>query len=306
MLTPRIQDISIPIEFGVITDRLEAGPDRPLLVHISDAHCNSQVQGNIAAIGRHLVDTYGFRLFGVEGTDGPISVAGYRRSEAMRRHVEEGLEAGTITGPEWLAVMHAETLSLQGIEDGTVYGRNLEAMKTVMAGSAPALEWLTRLIGAMAELPGPVEIGKARALVALLADGVRFRILRGTYLAYSEALRGLDLDGIVTGIAAHNPRAGDALRQGLEGAKRVAAGVLDFYTTALARDGILFGNAMKAMRRLSFSRAAMVTGGLHVGGIKESALAAGVGTVFIRPQVTWSTIAAGERKYHEIMRRQPS
>lgn len=309
MPNPTVEDIVIPPALGSITDRVTAAADAPLVVHIADAHCDAHVQRNIAAIGRHLVEQHGFRLFAVEGTPGPINVRSHRGFYREAPEVtDQLLEAGRLTGPEWLAISHAQDLTLHGIEDEDAYRRNHQAMVAVLRDAEPARECLTRLRGALLGLPGSLEMWAHHAQLGLLVDGIGFRLMREAYLAQATALAKLDLCALVDTVTAVSKRVGDEIAVGIPVAKAVVADVLAFYATAVERDGILFRNALTAMRSYAVDRAIVVTGGFHVGGFAGMARAQGVAAVFVRPEVSWAfgNVEREAEKYKAIMAKQIS
>ena len=309
MNKPAADEIVIPPSIGTVTNRIAAGPGAPLVVHISDAHCKAPVQRNIAAIGRHLVQQHGFRLFAVEGTPGPIEVGFLRRHYAEAPAVvDQQLETGRITGPEWLAISHAHALTIHGIEDADAYRRNHQAMVGVMGNAQPARDCLSRLRGALLGLPGTPEMWANHALLGVLGDGISLHLTRDRYLAHGKALAKLDLSALVDAITTASKAVGEGISAGLPVARAVVADVLAFYETAIERDGILFRNAMEAMRRHSVDRAIVVTGGFHVGGIATLARERGVAAVFVQPQMAWTLAGllndGEEQKYKTIMAKQ--
>ncbi len=131
--TARIPDIKISAAAGYIveTHAAPADPSSPtVLVHIQEAHTNYEAQQNIVKILEQLVNDYGLKLILVEGSAGDVSLAHLRHyspADHRKRIAEQYLQAGLISGEEYLDLVSDHPLILWGIEDEALYQENVEA-----------------------------------------------------------------------------------------------------------------------------------------------------------------------------------
>jgi len=127
----------------------------PLLIHIQEAHNNYEGQQHLAALLDWLVNTYGLKLILVEGGEGNVSLAYLREygPPDNRREVADGyLKQGLVSGEEYLDIVSDYPLTLWGVEDNTLYQRNLQAFmdaESVQAAATTALDQVRQVTDAL-------------------------------------------------------------------------------------------------------------------------------------------------------------
>ena len=131
-----VSDVSIPAELGYIveTHELASSKNSPLLIHIQEAHVNYEAQKHLAEILQHLVKRYRLKLILVEGGDGEVGLS-YLRSygppDNRRQVAEKYLKLGLINGAEYLDIVSDDPLIIWGVEEGSLYRKNLKAYKDI-------------------------------------------------------------------------------------------------------------------------------------------------------------------------------
>jgi hypothetical protein len=114
---------------------LSKNPKSPLILHIQDVHGQPEAQENIARIIQDLAEERGIRLIGVEGAEGPFLLDDYRaypEKDINRKVAEEFFRRGHITGPEYAGLTAEKPLTLWGVEDASLYGANVRAVKEAL------------------------------------------------------------------------------------------------------------------------------------------------------------------------------
>ncbi|MFH1790594.1 MAG: hypothetical protein ABH885_01235 [Candidatus Omnitrophota bacterium] len=111
----------------------EAG--QGVVIHIQDAHCNYGAQQAIASIISYLAEHYGAKTINMEGGQGYYDLGLFTdiadkktREKVADRFVREGL----LSGAEYFGVNHPEDVTLWGIEDSGLYGKNLAAYRKTL------------------------------------------------------------------------------------------------------------------------------------------------------------------------------
>lgn len=133
----QVTDLFVPPELGEVLQvhqRSNADPATKLLIVIQDAHVNYDAQKHLAQILDRLVSAHGIRLILVEGGEGDVSLSYLRRrgSKAARHQVaEEYLQAGVLSGEEYLEIVSDHPLILWGVDDPARYAAHLEAFLEV-------------------------------------------------------------------------------------------------------------------------------------------------------------------------------
>ncbi len=106
--------------------------DRPLIIHIQDAHDQYDAQKNIARLIESLQAGAGIALVGVEGATGGFNLAPYRnfpRPQFIRDAAENLLRSNLIAGPEYAGWTSEKEPTLWGVEDTGPYLANIQAFK---------------------------------------------------------------------------------------------------------------------------------------------------------------------------------
>ncbi len=128
----QVRDIAIPATVGFITETHQptaAQQNPPIIVHIQEAHTNVESQQNIISILEQLVKEYGLKLILVEGGSGDVGLAYLRQYgplEHRKQVAEKYLKAGLISAEEYLDVISDFPLILWGVEDQSLYQKNVD------------------------------------------------------------------------------------------------------------------------------------------------------------------------------------
>lgn len=123
------EKIVIPRDFGLVKSK-HAGPERRLIVHIQDAHCNFEAQSNIVKILENLIRNYSLNFVSVEGAEGFVDTSWFKSfpDEDVRKEVATYfMKKGEITGPEFLSITTDYPFKLFGAETKEYYIENLNA-----------------------------------------------------------------------------------------------------------------------------------------------------------------------------------
>ncbi|MDP3919808.1 MAG: hypothetical protein Q8R76_03265 [Candidatus Omnitrophota bacterium] len=148
-----IDKITIPDSIGTVKERYHsANPNAPLIVYIEDAHSQYQAQVNIQNILSHLKKEYGLNTLLVEGGLGkqdPRLLKFFDDPQWNRDAAESMARDGLIGGVElfMLEEMLADDddpVQAFGVEDPSLYRRNLRAFRSVLERSATAETVLAR------------------------------------------------------------------------------------------------------------------------------------------------------------------
>ena len=97
------------------------------ILHIQDAHCNSEAQLNIASMLDELTKNYSINLIGLEGAAGKFAtgrIAAFPEKEVLRTVSEYFLKSGKICGSEYFSIVKGNQDILLGIEDKDLYLEN--------------------------------------------------------------------------------------------------------------------------------------------------------------------------------------
>ena len=136
--TPTYLNIAIPPELAKVEEIYEAPPkvDPNLIVHVQDAHGNYDAQIKIKKLLHHLYETYGFRVFFVEGAVEKLN-ADYIRLFPTNQHNLEVADLmakeGKLTGMEFFMIDAPPGVEAYGIEHAELYRENFEAFKSVLS-----------------------------------------------------------------------------------------------------------------------------------------------------------------------------
>ncbi|MEW6534035.1 MAG: hypothetical protein AB1454_00270 [Candidatus Auribacterota bacterium] len=126
---------SVPEKYGSVKMIHTAPNSDKWIIHIQDAHCNSDAQMNIAAILQRLSRNEALDLVLLEGSEGVIDPAPLRDypDHKARNTVSKYLvNSADISGAEYFSILSDLGVPLYGIEEEDLYTKNLEALVTVM------------------------------------------------------------------------------------------------------------------------------------------------------------------------------
>lgn len=109
--------------------------DRPLVIHIQDAHDQFDAQKNIARLIESLQNGAAISLVGVEGASGGFDLAPYRdfpRRQFIADAAENFLKSNLIAGPEFAGWTAENEPTLWGLENMGPYMANIQAFKDAL------------------------------------------------------------------------------------------------------------------------------------------------------------------------------
>lgn len=106
----------------------------PTILYIQDIHGHPEAQRNISSIILSVLAKYPNAVVALEGANGDIDMAPFRRS-TNRINKEVGsffLNTGLITGAEYAGFAAQQTPHLFGVEDDALYLKNIEAVRAAL------------------------------------------------------------------------------------------------------------------------------------------------------------------------------
>jgi hypothetical protein len=119
--------------FGTIQSTfISSSKTSPLVIHIQDAHEVEDAQRNIAGLIDKLQTEKGDVLVGLEGAEGAFATQTYREyvsAEVTKAMADFFLTNGYITGAEYAGFTMKEMPKLWGIENLSLYSKNIAAYK---------------------------------------------------------------------------------------------------------------------------------------------------------------------------------
>jgi hypothetical protein len=190
------------LSYGDIGDHfVSPNPNAPLVIHIQDAHGIKEAQQNIASMIGALQSSRGVNLVGVEGAAGIFNLVPYRAypSQVVKDVADFFLDRGLIVGSEYAGLTLPKSLTLFGMEHGSLYAENATALRESYAARSETRSVLERLQGTAKTLkqkrysPALLEydthMAAYKAERESLSDFVKF--LAHTYKPHSKALPAL-------------------------------------------------------------------------------------------------------------------
>ncbi|MBI4395704.1 MAG: GNAT family N-acetyltransferase, partial [Elusimicrobia bacterium] len=143
----RLSKIVLP--YGYVKEAYTSTmPGAPVLIHVQDLHNHAQAQRNVAGFLRDLRRDLGVNLVGLEGAAGAFSLEPYRQYpdlDIVRSLADSFLEDGSIGGPEYDGIVSENPPLLWGIEEGSLYAENVQALKEASLLAKTAEDVLNRL-----------------------------------------------------------------------------------------------------------------------------------------------------------------
>ena len=142
--------LKFPLQTAKISEiyRAPQKEKQKLLIHIQDAHTNFSAQENISKVLEDLASRYKVKTIFVEGGTGDDSLSFIRPlapKTTRERVAKKYLLAGEIKGVEYLDLVSDHTLTVWGVEDKTLYDKNLKAYAAIAAGREAALGYLSEI-----------------------------------------------------------------------------------------------------------------------------------------------------------------
>lgn len=126
---------SVPSSAGKVTSARYYGGNE-IIINIQDLHCHSEVQKNIYKILGFLDNKYGLENVFLEGASGEVDtnlLSELAESEMGRSTVEMLLGSGYLNGTEYYAALNKKKMFVKGIEDESLYNRNIELLNNIMS-----------------------------------------------------------------------------------------------------------------------------------------------------------------------------
>lgn len=133
----------------------EALSSSKLLIHIRDAHCNYEAQGNIAKIIDNFTKSNGVNLVSIEGGRGEIDYTMLNAfPDYTARHdvTDAFMEAGRLCGAEFANINAAQYHPLFGAENGAVYDSNLANFRETLKYKEDGLKFVSQIKTALDSL----------------------------------------------------------------------------------------------------------------------------------------------------------
>lgn len=168
--TPAFLRIDVPSDLARVEDIYEAPPkvDPSLIVHIQNAHGNYEAQLKIRKLMQYLYQTYGFKLFFVEGAVEKLN-PDYLKLLDDTDHNREVAEAlareGKLTGAEFYLVDAPEDVAAVGIEQPDLYRANYEAFQEVYGFENDTREFLEKIDQRLSQIASRVFSPDLRRMV---------------------------------------------------------------------------------------------------------------------------------------------
>lgn len=153
LTAPKITEIRFPEDTAKVSETHSAGGGARLLIHIQDAHANLGAQRNIAKALDELITRHKVSTVFVEGGTRDDSLT-YLRPLAPKpvreRVAKKYLLMGELSGAEYLNLSSDHDMRLWGVEESSLYDRNLRAYADVARDREKVLAF-TDEIGKRAE-----------------------------------------------------------------------------------------------------------------------------------------------------------
>ncbi|MBI3315659.1 MAG: hypothetical protein HYZ87_01610, partial [Candidatus Omnitrophica bacterium] len=126
-------------------EEVHEGPKGRLIIHIQDAHTNTSAQKNISAILEELITRYQVKTVFVEGgtRDDSLDFLRPLAPKSIRERVSKKyLSAGELNGVEYLSLGSDYDMEVRGVEDSSLYQKNLETYASIVSKREKILEYL--------------------------------------------------------------------------------------------------------------------------------------------------------------------
>ena len=133
----------------------EALSSSKLLIHVRDAHCNYEAQGNIAKIITNFTETNGLNFVSVEASEGDFdySLLNSYPDYRVRRNVSDAfMKMGRITGVDYANINAEEPFIQFGAETQSVYNSNLENFRKSLTYKEDGVNFIRQIKESLAAL----------------------------------------------------------------------------------------------------------------------------------------------------------
>ncbi len=171
----QIDQLTLPLKHGSIKETFDAGQNRPIIVHIQDAHANYVAQKHLSSLLEYLILKHELSLVLVEGgsrNDSLSYMRSYAPLEKRLQVADEFLKAGKISGENYLDLTTDYEFTVYGIEKPELYDANMAAFLKVEQAQPVAKKGIANYRTAVERLkeriyPEPVkELEREEAQVA--------------------------------------------------------------------------------------------------------------------------------------------
>ncbi|MBI3306442.1 MAG: hypothetical protein HYZ84_01360 [Candidatus Omnitrophica bacterium] len=129
IFNPLALALAIPSELGYVQEEIP-GQNGKTLILIQEAHADYGAQKSIAGILQSLIENHALRLILVEGGWGNVSLTYFRKYADAKSRLEVSeryLQAGKISGEEYLNIISDFNMELWGVENHGLYEENMRA-----------------------------------------------------------------------------------------------------------------------------------------------------------------------------------
>ncbi|MFW6129921.1 MAG: hypothetical protein ACOC56_01980, partial [Atribacterota bacterium] len=140
--------IQIPENYGQVTEIHTSGNSNPPILIIQDLHVNKEVQKNISEILKYIHNNYGLDSIGIEGSYKDIEIDFLRsipEDDIKTEVVEYFRNKGMIKGAESYGILSDEAINLHGIEEKSLYEKNIKILRESLNYRVTVLESLDKL-----------------------------------------------------------------------------------------------------------------------------------------------------------------
>ncbi|MBU4304577.1 MAG: hypothetical protein KJ893_02975 [Candidatus Omnitrophica bacterium] len=194
-----IFELAVSSSYGRIKE-IYKGTSAEVIVHIQDAHANYEAQTNIGNILDLLVQDYGLRVAGIEGSVGKLETelfSTFPEDEIRAQTADYFVREGKMSGPEALVISKGfeYPLALYGIEDKELYDNNFKAFQESLPFKQEAKQYFRGLGVALGNLKSALYIPELTEIDAKqLAFDLKFINLNTYALFLSEELQKRQLE----------------------------------------------------------------------------------------------------------------
>ncbi|MCP5463181.1 MAG: hypothetical protein H7A34_08490 [bacterium] len=156
--SPQNQKITIQedgFSLNGIIEKQYSGTSDITIVYIKDAHCNYESQINSFKIVSYLVNSHDFKLIFNEGSASSLDttdISSFPLKNALQNVSLYFLKNGYINGIEYYNLLNPTDLSIEGIEDRTLYNSNYAAFYKSMSFRKKGAEYNATLSAVLEQL----------------------------------------------------------------------------------------------------------------------------------------------------------
>ncbi|MBF0217604.1 MAG: DUF89 family protein, partial [Candidatus Omnitrophica bacterium] len=142
-----VQTLELPPDIGSISDR-HKGSLGKTIIHIRDVHCNYSCQRSIEGAIKFFNSEYGVGTSVLEGGSGNYDLSAFTKikdKEVLSEVADHFVREGLVNGAELFAINEPGKMTLRGLEDPLLYGKNLLAYRESIKEKAASGNIIKRL-----------------------------------------------------------------------------------------------------------------------------------------------------------------